>query len=181
MAVASSRRSRAVNVSREAVDQVGVLLQQLPEKPKEAVSLQEAVNQLQEEIRLALSKGYSYAELAPLLGERGIAISANTLKRYVSIGRGKSGKGRKPSTNGRRKKAASAEEAESANSEAPSIEAAAEPEAPKPEGRRGRGKAKAEPAAEAAPEATPKATRGRRASSAAKSAGTTRTTSRRRK
>ncbi|MBD3880994.1 hypothetical protein IFO70_04415 [Phormidium tenue FACHB-886] len=180
MAVASSRRSRAVNVSREAVDQVGVLLQQLPEKPKEAVSLQEAVNQLQEEIRLALSKGYSYAELAPLLGERGIAISANTLKRYVSIGRGKSGKGRKPSTNGRRKKATPAEESEAVSSEAAPAETA-EPEAPKPEGRRGRGKAKAEPTAEAAPEAPPKATRGRRASSAAKSAGTTRTTSRRRK
>jgi hypothetical protein len=152
------------------VDQVGVLLQQLPEKPKEAVSLQEAVNQLQEEIRLALSKGYSYAELAPLLGEQGIAISANTLKRYVSIGRGKAGKGRKPATNGRRKKAT--------ESDSDSIAAA---EAPKTNGRRGRGKAKAEVAPEPAPEA-PKAARGRRTSSAAaKPVAATRTTSRRRK
>ena len=173
MAVATSRRSRAVNVSREAVDQVGVLLQQLPEKPKEAVSLQEAVNQLQEEIRLALSKGYSYAELAPLLGEQGIAISANTLKRYVSIGRGKTGRGRKPSTNGRRKKATTETDGDS------SYAAEAEEEAPQAPRRGGR-KPKAESAAEPAAEA-PK-TRAKRTSAAAKPAATTaRTTSRRRK
>jgi hypothetical protein len=173
MAVATSRRSRAVNVSREAVDQVGVLLQQLPEKPKEAVSLQEAVNQLQEEIRLALSKGYSYAELAPLLGEQGIAISANTLKRYVSIGRGKTGRGRKPSTNGRRKKA-------TAETDADSSYGADEEEAPQPTVRRGGRKPKAE-TAEAAAEAPAKAPRAKRTSAAAKPAAATRTTSRRRK
>ena len=172
MAVATSRRSRAVNVSREAVDQVGVLLQQLPEKPKEAVSLQEAVNQLQEEIRLALSKGYSYAELAPLLGEQGIAISANTLKRYVSIGRGKTGRGRKPSTNGRRKKAAAETDGDSSYA----AEAEEAPQAPRRGGRKPKAESAAEPAAEA-----PK-TRAKRTSAAAKPAATTaRTTSRRRK
>ena len=175
MAVATSRRSRAVNVSREAVDQVGVLLQQLPEKPKEAVSLQEAVNQLQEEIRLALSKGYSYAELAPLLGEQGIAISANTLKRYVSIGRGKTGRGRKPSTNGRRKKTTAETDGDSSHA------AEAEEETPQATVRRGGRKPKAESAAEPAAEA-PKSTRTKRTSAAAKpAASTTRTTSRRRK
>jgi hypothetical protein len=175
MAVATSRRSRAVNVSREAVDQVGALLQQLPEKPKEAVSLQEAVNQLQEEIRLALSKGYSYAELAPLLGDQGIAISANTLKRYVSIGRGKTGRGRKPSTNGRRKKTTA--ETDGDSSYTPEAE-----EAPQATGRRGGRKPKAESAPEPAAEAPAKSTRGKRTSAAAKPAATTaRTTSRRRK
>ncbi len=174
MAVATSRRSRAVNVSREAVDQVGVLLQQLPEKPKEAVSLQEAVNQLQEEIRLALSKGYSYAELAPLLGEQGIAISANTLKRYVSIGRGKAGRGRKPSTNGRRKKATTDSDADS------SYAAEAEEEEAPATVRRGGRKPKAE-AAEAAAEAPAKSTRTKRTSAAKPAATTARTTSRRRK
>ena len=176
MAVATSRRSRAVNVSREAVDQVGVLLQQLPEKPKEAVSLQEAVNQLQEEIRLALSKGYSYAELAPLLGEQGIAISANTLKRYVSIGRGKTGKGRKPSTNGRRKKTTPDSDADSSYAAE-----AEEDEAPQAPARRGGRKPKAETTSETASEAPAKAPRAKRTSAAAKPAAATRTTSRRRK
>lgn len=95
MAAATGRRPKSISVSKQAVDQAGILLQQLPEKPKEALSLRDAIDQLQEEIRDALSKGYTYADLVGLLANRGIQISPATLKRYVSMGRSKTKKTRK--------------------------------------------------------------------------------------
>ena len=83
MATATLKRTRAGNVPQTALDQVGSLLQDLPEKTKEQISLREAVSQLQDIIKAALAKGYSYEDVATLLAEVAIVISPTTLKRYV--------------------------------------------------------------------------------------------------
>jgi hypothetical protein len=95
MAVATGRRPKAISVSKQAVDQAGALLGQLPEKPKENLSLRDAIDQLQEEIKDALSKGYTYIDVAGLLANKDILISPATLKRYVSMGRGRAAQARK--------------------------------------------------------------------------------------
>ncbi|HEY9626422.1 MAG TPA: hypothetical protein V6C84_03905 [Coleofasciculaceae cyanobacterium] len=83
MATATLKRTRAGNVPQTALNQVGSLLQDLPEKTKEQISLREAVSQLQDIIKAALAKGYSYEDVATLLAEVAIVISPTTLKRYV--------------------------------------------------------------------------------------------------
>jgi hypothetical protein len=87
MTLATSRRPKAATVSRDAVDQARSLLQQLPEKPKDTLSLRETVAQLQDQIKAALAKGYSYEEVAQLLSGQGISISASTLKNYIPSSR----------------------------------------------------------------------------------------------
>ena len=83
MATATLKRSRAGNVPKTALDQVGSLLQDLPEKTPDQISLREAVSQLQDIIKATLAKGYSYEDVATLLAEVAIVISPTTLKRYV--------------------------------------------------------------------------------------------------
>ncbi|MBI4785271.1 MAG: hypothetical protein HY785_28785 [Oscillatoriophycideae cyanobacterium NC_groundwater_1537_Pr4_S-0.65um_50_18] len=83
MATATLKRTRAGNVSKTALDQVGSLLQDLPEKTKDQLSLRDAVAQLQDIIKATLAKGYSYEDVAALLAEQTIVISPTTLKRYV--------------------------------------------------------------------------------------------------
>lgn len=89
MATSANRRIKSANVTNQAIDQANSLLQNLPEKPKEVMSLREAVDELQEDIRAALGKGYSYDEIAEILSQNGIEISVTTLKRYAPAGRGK--------------------------------------------------------------------------------------------
>lgn len=106
MVSATRNRPKAVNVSKTAIDQVGSLLQDLSAKPREEMSLREAIDQLREPIRGALAKGYNYEDIVAILGEKGIATTAATVKRYISIGntrkrkaRGSAAKvGRPPST-----------------------------------------------------------------------------------
>jgi transposase len=81
--VATLRRPKTASVSRNAVTQANALLQDLPDKPKDKLSLREAVNQLQAHIREASAKGYSYEEIAQVLSDSGIEISASTLKNYL--------------------------------------------------------------------------------------------------
>ncbi|HEY9630543.1 MAG TPA: hypothetical protein V6C84_24875 [Coleofasciculaceae cyanobacterium] len=83
MATATLKRTRAGNVSKTALDQIGSLLQDLPEKSQDQLSLRDAVAQLQDRIKDALTKGYSYEDVAILLAEQEIAISPSTLKNYV--------------------------------------------------------------------------------------------------
>lgn len=92
MATATSKRPKAASVKHASLEQTGAFLQALPEKPKEELSLKEAISQLQEPIRAALAKGYSYQELAAMLAEKGINISAFTLKNYVPSGKRRSSK-----------------------------------------------------------------------------------------
>jgi hypothetical protein len=86
MAGVTTKRPKVVLVKKDAVDQAGTFLDGLPEKPKEDFSLRAAVDRLREPIRAALSKGYTYEEVAELLAKQGITISPSTLKNYVPSG-----------------------------------------------------------------------------------------------
>lgn len=119
MAGTTSKRSRAASIQKQAIDQVNASLQELPEKPKDNLSLREAVNQLQDEIRAALAKGYSYEDLASMFSEKGIDISALTLKRYVSSGRSRASKAKTPATRTRRPRKAKESAAESTSTAEP--------------------------------------------------------------
>jgi len=94
MSLAPRKRTRATTVSPDSVEQATVFLQELPEKPKEDLSLREAVGQMQDSLKAALAKGYSYDELAKMLAEQGIQISAFTLKNYVPSGKRSASKGK---------------------------------------------------------------------------------------
>jgi len=87
MAGTTSKRAKATGVKQATIGQAIALLQDLPEKPKEELSLKEAVSQMQTEIRGALAKGYTYSDIATALKGKGIKISALTLKNYVPVGK----------------------------------------------------------------------------------------------
>lgn len=163
MAGTTSKRSRAASIQKQAIDQVNVSLQELPEKPKDNLSLREAVSQLQDEIRAALAKGYSYDDLALMFAQKGIDISALTLKRYVSSGRSRAGKAKTPATRTRRPRQ-SKESSDTSN--------AAEPTETAKPGRRGAAAAKTR-STKATTTAEPKKTTGRSSSRASKSTSTT--------
>lgn len=209
MATTTRRRSKTTNLTRQVIDQVGELLRELPEKPKEKLSLREAVDQLQDQIKATLANGYSYDEVATMLTNQGIEISAATLKRYVPAGRNKSAKRAATGTRTRRPRGSKTDktDAPSAGTEA-AIDLPTEPAAttdvpaPAPEStaqatatptrKRGRAaaKSKAEPTTEVEAEAPAKPANGRRrrasteeASSETKKAGrsSTRSSSTRRR
>jgi hypothetical protein len=87
MAGRSGKRPRVASINPSAVDDAASILDDLPEKEKESFSLREAVTELQEQIKSALAKGYSYEDVAELLAKKGIDISASTLKNYVPAGK----------------------------------------------------------------------------------------------
>ena len=70
-----------------AVKQVRKALQDLPEKYQEHFSLRATVEQICLPLQAAIAKGYSYQELASVLQQQGIQISASTLKNYISSGK----------------------------------------------------------------------------------------------
>jgi len=82
-----SRGTRASVVKPEVMGQVAGFLNELPDKPKDQLSLKEAIAELLEPIQAAFSKGYTYPEIADILRDHGIQISAFTLKSYVPRGR----------------------------------------------------------------------------------------------
>lgn len=88
--ISDSVKSRTVKSGRihlNLVRQAEASLQDLPEKKNGLLSLQEAIHQLREPLKMALSKGYTYQELVNLLLQKGIAISESTLKNYLASGR----------------------------------------------------------------------------------------------
>ncbi|HIK17275.1 MAG TPA: hypothetical protein IGS53_18570 [Leptolyngbyaceae cyanobacterium M33_DOE_097] len=87
MAETTGKRTKASIVKKELVGQVAGFLGELPDKPKSELSLKEAVRELQDLIRGALGKGYTYQEVADMLSNQGIKISAFTLKSYVPAGK----------------------------------------------------------------------------------------------
>jgi hypothetical protein len=90
MAAVTTKRTKASAVKQASIKDTNAFLESLPEKPKEDLSLREAVEQMRESVRGALAKGYSYQELAAMLTDQGIRISAFTLKNYVPSGRRRS-------------------------------------------------------------------------------------------
>lgn len=86
----------AAAVKQASIEGTSAFLESLPDKPKEDLSLREAIDQMRDSVRSALSKGYTYQELAAMLTEKGIKISAFTLKNYVPSGRRRSAKEQAP-------------------------------------------------------------------------------------
>lgn len=125
MTAATRGRSKAVNVNKQSVEQAGSYLQELPEKPKENLSLREAVGQLRDQIQAALAKGYSYDDLAKMLTEKGIEISATTLKSYVPAGRRQSNKDKAAAPKTRTRRSRKDSDAEADSSQATEAESAA--------------------------------------------------------
>jgi hypothetical protein len=167
MATAIRQRSRSSLIKPETVGHVIAFLEELPEKPKKDLSLKAAVEQMQQSIKETLSKGYSYGDVSKILSEKGITISALTLKNYVPSGRRQATK-----TKAKRPKKSSGEAStvtmDTANGSVasatlvPVAEPSAEPAPTKP--RRGRAKVAAKPTAEV--ETKPKPTRGRKPTAA---------------
>ncbi len=90
MAPPRKRSTATATISKSAIDQAASTLQALPAKEKKSWSLREAVTRLQEPISDALSRGYSYEEVAEMLAKQGINISVFSLKRYLSLSRSQS-------------------------------------------------------------------------------------------
>lgn len=90
MAAVTTKRSKASAVKQASIKDTNAFLESLPEKPKEDLSLREAVELMRDSVRGALAKGYTYQELAAMLTDQGIRISAFTLKNYVPSGRRRS-------------------------------------------------------------------------------------------
>lgn len=109
MAAVTTKRSKASAVKQASIKDTNAFLQSLPEKPKEELSLREAIAQMQDSVRGALAKGYTYQELAAMLTEKGIKISAFTLKNYVPSGRRRSTKEQPAKTGTRRGRKAKAD------------------------------------------------------------------------
>jgi hypothetical protein len=160
MAVATGKRPKAAVVKQEAIDNTSAFLQSLPDKPKEDMSLREAIEQMREPLRAALLKGYTYQELAAMLSDQGIKISAFTLKNYVPSGRRRAAKelaaaaAAKATTGRGKRKTATADLA----TQIASLPAAKDPQ-PEPE----------TPPAEAAPKKTGRTGQGRATAAKAKS------------
>jgi hypothetical protein len=83
--MAGKRRSpTSTLVSKNSIQKASTALVDLPEKPKEIWSLREAIDALKDQIGLALDRGYTYPEISQMLTQRGVEISASTLKYYLS-------------------------------------------------------------------------------------------------
>ena len=172
------RPSSSVSVQKHSIHQATQHLAQLPEKPRDAWSLREAIEQLKDPIDGALGRGYTHEEIAGMLSEKGVKISPSSLKSYLAATRknseGKTRRAAKP----RPRTASTAEAAPKTTRKkavpvevvAPPVETPVEP-APKKRGVR--------PKSTAAPTKTAAKTRGRAAATAEKPAATkaTRTTS----
>lgn len=165
MAIAPGKRPKAVIVTKDAVGQASVYLEQLPDKPKQNFSLREAVDQLRSQIQATLAKGYSYDDVAIMLKGKGIKISASTLKNYVPSGKRQTSK-EKPAatrTRGRRSNQAQTDDLTTAEAAAPltptppTVDEPAPTEAVEPApAKRGRGRAKGATTAAAKSASSPK-------------------------
>ena len=71
-------------VSKDQLEKVSEMLQELPPKPKDELSLKEAIAEMYEKITAALNRGYSHAEISEVLKGQGLQISSSTLKSYLA-------------------------------------------------------------------------------------------------
>jgi hypothetical protein len=144
-----TRQQTATKIAPDSIAQLGSVFDALPEKPKETYTLREAVAQLDTPIRTALGRGYSYNEIAAMLSEHEIAISAFSLKRYLSLNKVQQPEQSAPAQQKRRRgrQPKSASEAAAEPSVAPIVQAEQPEPAPKQRGRTSKTAAKAKPAA----------------------------------
>ncbi|MDX2216656.1 MAG: hypothetical protein SFY66_25555 [Oculatellaceae cyanobacterium bins.114] len=127
----TSKKRSSVTVSKTSIDQATQTLQSLPEKPKQGWSLREAIDQMNDVISIAISKGYSYEELVELLRDQGIEISVSSLKNYLTRSKRENSAASTPKASGkprgRRPKSAQADVPPETQSKA-SMDAASEME-----------------------------------------------------
>ncbi len=148
MAGAKRRSPTSTLVSKASISQASSTLTDLPEKPKEIWSLREAINALQDQIILALDRGYGYPEISKMLTTQGVEISASTLKYYLSAVR--------RSDNGKRRRRVGGKVTEKTLTKANAAvaDAMVEPEVKKTRGRKPKAVVVEEVVAKAAPRAT---------------------------
>ncbi|MBF2003563.1 MAG: hypothetical protein IGS50_07485 [Synechococcales cyanobacterium C42_A2020_086] len=84
MTTATRRPSNSTPVTQTAIEQAAQALQSLPDKPKENLSLREAVELMQDSITAALDKGYTYEDVADMLGDQGMKIAPSSLRYYLA-------------------------------------------------------------------------------------------------
>jgi hypothetical protein len=136
MAPTKRRSSASAAISQSAIEQVGSILKNLPEKPKENLSLREVVSELHSAITTALGRGYSYDEVVAILADQGVEITVASLKRYLAAARKESTTKSKQTKRGTRSRTASLSQPTEVFSSAPAADvalngaAAAEPAAP---------------------------------------------------
>jgi hypothetical protein len=87
MATTKKRSSASATISKSSIDNVHSTLKDLPEKPKETLSLREAIGELHESITAALNRGYNYDEVVTILASQGVEITVASLKRYLAAAR----------------------------------------------------------------------------------------------
>lgn len=87
MATTKKRASGSATISKAAIEQIGLKLKDLPEKPKENLSLRETVSELHDSITTALNRGYSYDEIVKILATQDVSITVASLKRYLAAAR----------------------------------------------------------------------------------------------
>lgn len=177
------KRSRAKFVSKQTVEQMGITLQELPEKTPDTLSLRQTIERLREPIEAALAKGYSYDELVPMLAQQDINIQPSTLKRYVLSGGDRVTRKRasagKTTTRQSRKKSGDAASSIISTESQMTDDLTEVSEAPAPQ-KSGRTTAKTSPESTASAEAQPepaKQSRSRRTATGASAAAKSRTSS----
>lgn len=89
-------------------------------KPKQGMTLREAIAKFKPTITKALKRGYTYEEVAAILTEEGISIKAATLKQYLAESKGKKRSSETASTNQAKSSTHQAEELAISDSKADS-------------------------------------------------------------
>jgi hypothetical protein len=79
---AAVARGREYRESLGTVEAIADELLDLPEKSSHDYSLQEAIATLREPIAIALQRHYTFAEIATILTQQGIIVTANELSQY---------------------------------------------------------------------------------------------------
>jgi hypothetical protein len=82
---AAVARGREYRESLGAMESAADYLSNLPEKPAQGYSLQEAIETLREPIETALSRRYTFDEIAQILTTEGIKLNATELSQYYQV------------------------------------------------------------------------------------------------
>lgn len=82
---AAVARGREYRESLGAMAAAADELSNLPEKPIQGYSLQEAIENLRQPIEIALSRRYTFDEIAQILTTEGIKLNATELSQYYEV------------------------------------------------------------------------------------------------
>jgi hypothetical protein len=77
------KQTATQKIKKTTIERAIETLQSVPEKPKEEVSLREAIELMRPTLKQMIGRGYNYDEVADMLKGTGIQISGATLKQYL--------------------------------------------------------------------------------------------------